>query len=94
MDEAEVNAAGAALLEPGADLAVMLTAAARTARSLVWPPDVPDTGDLAEAFGRRLDALARRAHIDGMPRYAAAAAIAELAAAPTTRPALEVPPTV
>jgi hypothetical protein len=81
-------------LEPGADLAVMLTAAARTARSLVWPADVPETGDLAEAFGRRLDALARRAHIDGMPRYSAAVAIAELAVAPATRPALNLSPTV
>jgi hypothetical protein len=77
-------------LEPGVDLAVMLTAAARTARPLVWPADVPDTGDLAEAFRRRLDALARRAHIDGMPRYPAAAAIAELAAAPTTSPAVPI----
>ena len=51
----------------------MLTAAARTARTLVWPADVPDTGDLADAFRARLDALAKRAHIHGMPRYAAAA---------------------
>src|SRR5262245_57622383 len=71
-------------LEPGVDLAVMLTAAARTARSLVWPADVPDGGDLADAFRARLDALAKRAHIHGMPRYAAAVAIAELAAAPAT----------
>jgi hypothetical protein len=78
-------------LEPGVDLAVMLTAAARTARSLVWPADVPDTGDLADAFRGRLDALARRAHIDGMPRFAAAAGIAELAAAPTTSPVVVVP---
>jgi hypothetical protein len=72
----------------------MMTAAARTARSLVWPADVPETGDLADAFGRRLDVLARRAHIDGMPRYPAAVAIAELAAAPATRPALNLSPTV
>jgi hypothetical protein len=81
-------------LEPGVDLAVMLTAAARTARSLVWPADVPATGDLADAFGARLDALAKRAHSHGMPRYAAAAGIAELAAAPTTRPDTRVSPTV
>jgi hypothetical protein len=81
-------------LEPGVDLAVMLTAAARTARSLVWPADVPETGDLADAFGARLDALAKRAHIHGMPRYSAAVAIAELATAPTTRPAARVIPTV
>jgi hypothetical protein len=71
-------------LEPGVDLAVMLTAAARTARGLVWPGDVPDGGDLADAFRARLDALAERAHIHGMPRYTAALGIAELAAAPTT----------
>ena len=73
-------------LEPGVDLAVMLTAASRTARTLVWPADIPDTGDLADAFRARLDALAKRAHAHGMPRYAAAAGIAELAAAPATRP--------
>jgi hypothetical protein len=71
-------------LEPGVDLAVMLTAAARTARGLVWPADVPDRGDLADAFRARLDALAERAQVHGMPRYAAAVGIAELAAAPAT----------
>ena len=71
-------------LEPGVDLAVMMTAAARTARTLVWPADVPDRGDLADAFRSRLDALAGRAHIHGMPRYAAAAGIAELAVSPAT----------
>jgi hypothetical protein len=74
-------------LEPGVDLAVMLTAAARTARGLVWPADIGETGDLADAFRARLDALARRAHIHGMPRYSAAVGIAELAAAPSTSPA-------
>ena len=39
----------------------MLTAAARTARSLIWPADVPESGDLADAFAARLDALAKRA---------------------------------
>jgi hypothetical protein len=81
-------------LEPGVDLAVMLTAAARTARALVWPADVPDTGDLADAFRARLDALGKRAHIHGMPRYSAAIGIAELAAAPTTSPAAFTSPTV
>jgi len=71
-------------LEPGVDLAVMMTAAARTARTLVWPADVPDSGDLADAFRTRLDELASRAQIHGMPRYAAAAGIAELAASPAT----------
>jgi len=74
-------------LEPGVDLAVMLTAASRTARTLVWPADVADSGDLADAFKASLDALAKRAHIHGMPRYSAAVGIAELAAAPTTSPA-------
>ena len=69
---------------------VMLTAAARTARALVWPADVPESGDLADAFAARLDALAKRAQIDGMPRYQAALGIAELAAAPTTKPAFGV----
>src|SRR4029077_2098081 len=73
-------------LEPGVDLAVMMTAAARTARTLVWPADVPESGDLADAFRARLDALANRAHIHGMPRYVAAIGIAELAAAPATAP--------
>jgi hypothetical protein len=81
-------------LEPGVELAVMLTAASRTARMLVWPNDVPDTGDLADAFRTRLDALAKRAHIHGMPRYAAAVGVAELAAAPTTRPDTHLSPTV
>ncbi len=74
-------------LEPGVDLAVMLTAASRTARTLVWPADVGDSGDLADAFRTRLDALSKRAQIHGMPRYPAAVGIAELAAAPTTSPA-------
>jgi len=74
-------------LEPGVDLAVMLTAAARTARGLVWPADIGETGDLADAFRARLDALAKRAHVHGMPRYSAAVGIAELAAAPSTSPA-------
>ena len=81
-------------LEPGVDLAVMLTAASRTARALVWPADIPETGDLADAFRARLDALAKRAHIHGMPRYAAAAGIAELAVAPATRPDVSIRPTV
>jgi hypothetical protein len=72
----------------------METAAAGTARTLVWPADIPDTGDLADAFRARLDALAKRAHIHGMPRYAAAVGIAELAAAPATRPDVGIRPTV
>jgi hypothetical protein len=69
---------------PGIDLAVVLTAAARTAPSLVWPADVPKDGDVARAFRARLDALAARAEDQGMPRFPAALGIAELAGAPAT----------
>jgi hypothetical protein len=75
-------------LEPGTDLAVMVTAAASTDRSLVWPHDVPDSGDPADAFRARLDALARRAHTAGLPRYKTALNITEIASAPVTRPAI------
>ena len=57
-------------------------------------PQVPDAGDLADAFRARLDALGKRAHIHGMPRYSAAIAIAELAVAPATSPAAFTSPTV
>jgi hypothetical protein len=69
---------------PGIDLAVILTAAARTRLSLVWPPDVPRTGDLAEAFRARLASLAARAEDHGLPRFPAALGLAELAVAPAT----------
>ena len=67
----------------------MMTAAASTDRSLVWPHDVADSGDPADAFRARLDALARRAHTAGLPRYKAALNITEIASAPVTRPAIE-----
>ena len=69
---------------PGIDLAVVITAAARTRLSLVWPADVPPTGDIADAFRARLAALAARAEDQGMPRFPAALGIAELAGAPAT----------
>jgi hypothetical protein len=69
---------------PGADLAVMLTAAARTQASLVWPADLPEAGDAADAFRARLAAMAARAEDQGMPRFPAALGIAELAVAPAT----------
>jgi hypothetical protein len=69
---------------PGVDLAVILTAAARTRTSLVWPADVPRTGDLADAFRARLASLAARAEDHGLPRFPAALAIAEVAVAPAT----------
>ena len=65
---------------------MVITAAARTRRSLVWPDDVPPTGDLGQAFGARLDALGARASAAGSPRLAAALSIADFAAAPVTRP--------
>jgi hypothetical protein len=77
-------------LEPGTDLAVMMTAAASTDRTLVWPHDVPDTGDPADAFRARLDALVRRAQAAGLPRYKTALTITEIAASPVTRPAISV----
>ncbi len=72
--------------ELGLELAVVITAAARTRRSLVWPDDVPATGDLGQAFGARLEALGARASAAGSPRLAAALSIADFAAAPVTRP--------
>src|SRR5450631_969283 len=72
--------------ELGLELAVVITAAARTRRSLVWPDDDPATGDLGQAFGARLDALGARASAAGSPRLAAALSIADFAAAPVTRP--------
>ena len=68
-------------LEPGVDLAVMLTAAARTARSLVWPADVPETGDLADAFR----GAPRRARRSG-PRFTACPDIRPRSASPSWRP--------
>ena len=72
--------------ELGLELAVVITAAARTRRSLVWPDDVPATGELGRAFGARLEALGARASAAGSPRLAAALSIADFAAAPVTRP--------
>jgi hypothetical protein len=87
-DPAQARAAEPARTAPelGLELAVVVTAAARTSRSLVWPDDVPETGDLGRAFGARLDALAARASAAGSPRLAAALSIADFAAAPVTRP--------
>jgi hypothetical protein len=72
--------------ELGLELAVMITAAARTRRSLVWPDDVPASGDVGQAFAARLEALGARASAAGSPRLAAALSIADFAAAPVTRP--------
>ncbi|HEX3903906.1 MAG TPA: hypothetical protein VH853_13785 [Polyangia bacterium] len=72
--------------ELGLELAVVLTAAARTRPSLVWPDDVPPGSDLGRAFGARLALLDARASAAGSPRLAAALSIADYAAAPVTRP--------
>jgi hypothetical protein len=72
--------------EPGLELAVVITAAARTRPALVWPGDVPRDSDLGRAFAARLEALDARASAAGSPRLAAALSIADFAAAPVTRP--------
>jgi hypothetical protein len=84
--EAQDLAAVDRSLEPGTELAVIMTAAATTDRALVWPRDVPDSGDTADAFRARLDALAKRASAHGLPRYKTALTITEIAASPVTRP--------
>jgi hypothetical protein len=68
-------------VESGVDLAVVLTAAAGVSPALVWPADVPTTGELADRFRARLDGLSARAESRGMPRFGAAHEIASLAAA-------------
>jgi hypothetical protein len=78
----EPGAARPRAVEPGVDLAVMLTAASQVWQGLVWPADVSRTGDLADAFRARLTLLASRAEARGMPRFAAAHEIATLAAQP------------
>jgi hypothetical protein len=70
----------------GADLAVMLMAAERTAPKLVWPPGLSPDGDLGRAFSARLELLAERARARGLPRFDAAVSVAEFATAPSTRP--------
>jgi hypothetical protein len=66
-------------VEAGVDLAVVITAAARTRPSLVWPPDVSPDGDLGRSFAACLDAMAARAENHGMPRLQAALGIVALA---------------
>jgi hypothetical protein len=74
--------------ELGLELAIVLTAASRVRPALVWPADVPATGDPGRAFRARLDAMAARADAGAGPRLAAATGIAEFAASapPATRP--------
>ncbi|HVV48862.1 MAG TPA: hypothetical protein VHO06_04320, partial [Polyangia bacterium] len=85
-DQARAARPAASGPELGLELAVVITAAARTRRSLVWPDDVPADGDLGRAFAARLALLDGRASAAGAPRLAAALSIADYAAAPVTRP--------
>jgi hypothetical protein len=79
--DADVGPGGA-----GADLAVMLMAAARVSPALVWPPGLPPDSDLGRAFRARLDVMSERARARGLPRLEAALGVAEFAVSPTTRP--------
>lgn len=72
-------------VESGLELAVVLSAAARTCPALLWPDDVSPTGDLGRAFASRLAGMALRAETGGSSRAAAARGIAEFAVAPATR---------
>jgi hypothetical protein len=70
----------------GLDLAVILVAARRTSRGLVWPPDLPEQGDLGQAFARRLDAMAVKVRTRRSARLDAALALAEFAVSRPTSP--------
>jgi hypothetical protein len=65
----------------GIELAVILTAAARTSPALVWPPDLPRSGDLGRAFAARLEAMATRVAAQTPRRLDVALGIAVLAVA-------------
>jgi hypothetical protein len=65
--------------ELGSELAVILTAAARTAPELVWPPDLPRSGELGRAFASRLEAMAAHVAAQNPARLDAALGIAALA---------------
>jgi hypothetical protein len=54
-------------------------AEARTAPELVWPPDLPRSGDLGRAFAARLDAMAARVAAHSPARLDVALGIAVLA---------------
>jgi hypothetical protein len=75
-------------VESGLELAVVLTAAARTRPSLVWPADVSPAGDLGQAFAARLAAMAARADAADLSHLETAMGIAEFAGASPTRPSL------
>jgi hypothetical protein len=61
----------------GTELGTLLTAAARLAPALVWPPDVSPDGDAGQAFALRLEELERRAR--GSTSIDAACGVVELA---------------
>jgi hypothetical protein len=77
---AVVAAAPGPLASAGGALAMMVTAAAGRAPTLVWPRDVPPSGDLGRAFGARLDALGARARAEPAPALDAAHGVAAFAA--------------
>jgi hypothetical protein len=72
--------------EGGLELALVVSAAARTDRALVWPDDVPPEGDLGRAFQARLDRLDGRAAAAGSARFGSALSLAAYAIAPAARP--------
>lgn len=73
---AAVSAAG----DVGRELAVLLAAAARVDRELIWPVDVPRGSDMGRAFARRLDQMFGRHDVAKSPRWPTAVEAAELAA--------------
>jgi hypothetical protein len=64
----------------GADLAVMLAAAAERTPSLVWPRDVAPDGELGRAFAERFGDLAALARAEPAPAREAARGVAAFAA--------------
>ena len=64
----------------GAELAVMLTAAAERTPALVWPRDVSPDGELGRAFAARFGDLAALARAAPAPALAAARGVAAFAA--------------
>ncbi len=64
----------------GLELAVVLVAAQRLSPALVWPADVPASGDLGLRFTQRLGVMAERVRARRSPRFDAAVALAGLAA--------------
>ncbi len=64
----------------GRDLAVLLAAAQRVERKLIWPPDIERGSDVGRAFERRLDQMFARHDVGKSSRWPAALDVAKLAA--------------